>query len=57
MEGVAPALRPARYSTGTQAFTALFNHITVPEIEDRDWVVLTGEDVGHLVSYLTSSPR
>ncbi len=57
VEGAAPALDPARYATGTQAFAALFNHITLPEIEDRDWTVLTGEDVGHLVSYLTSFPR
>jgi hypothetical protein len=56
VEGGAPALEPARYATGTQVFAALINHVTLPDVGDRDWPVLTGADVGHLISYL-GAPR
>jgi mono/diheme cytochrome c family protein len=56
-QGGAPMLEPARYSTGTQVFAALINHVTLPGVEDSDWPVLNGADVGHLVSYLVSTLR
>jgi mono/diheme cytochrome c family protein len=56
-QGGAPVLDPARYSTGMQVFAALINHVAHPGVEDRDWPLLNGADVGHLVSYLVSPPR
>jgi mono/diheme cytochrome c family protein len=53
----APALEPARYATRTQAFAALINHVTVPGVEERDWPVLTGADVGNVAAFLTSPLR
>ena len=57
LTGGAPALEPARYSTGAQAFAALINHLTVPGVGEREWTVLNGADVGHLVAFLTSPLR
>lgn len=54
--GGVPALEPARFSTGTQVFAAMWNHTAIPSVVDREWPSLTGADVAHLVSYLTS-PR
>jgi mono/diheme cytochrome c family protein len=54
--GTAPVLDPARYSTGTQVFAAMWNHTAIPAVGDREWPSLTGADVANLVSYLTS-PR
>jgi cytochrome c551/c552 len=55
--GGASLLEPARYTTGTQAFAALINHVTVPGVAESDWALLTGADVGHLVAFLTSPQR
>jgi mono/diheme cytochrome c family protein len=56
-DGEAPGLEPARYSTGTQVFAALVNHVAVPDVAGREWPLLNGADVGHLVAYLASPLR
>lgn len=57
VRGRAPALDPARYSTGAQVFAAMWNHAAISGVGDREWPSLTGADMAHLVSYFTSAPR
>ena len=56
VDGAASALEPGRYATSSQVIAALINHVAVPGVGNRDWAVLTGAEVGHLISYLVS-PR
>lgn len=54
--GAAPVPGAGIYISAPQVFAAMWNHVMIPAVEDRQWPSLTEADVADLVSHLTT-PR